>query len=80
MGKPVIANDHPEQRRVIQESKGGICVPYKKNAFSNAIIELVSKPDVSQKMGSAGKSYVRNNRTYSKIADNVEQTYQKLLI
>jgi len=80
MGKPVIANDHPEQRMVIQESKGGICVPYEVNAFSNAIIELASNPDVSLKMGAAGKNFVRNNRTYSSIANNVEQQYQKLLI
>ncbi len=27
MGKAVVANDHPEQKRVIEESGAGYCVP-----------------------------------------------------
>ena len=78
MGKPVVANDHPEQRKVIQESNAGICVPYDVKAFSDAIIELISSPNVCVSMGLAGREYVIKKRTYRSIANQVENTYQSL--
>jgi glycosyltransferase involved in cell wall biosynthesis len=78
MGKPVVANDHPEQKKVIQESKAGICVPYDVKAFSDAIIELILKPEVCKKMGIAGREYVIKKRTYKSIANSVEDTYKNL--
>lgn len=79
MGKPVVANDHPEQRKVIQESKGGICVPYEEIAFSNAINLLLDNPEICKKMGIAAQNYVKNHRTYSKIADDVELSYRTII-
>ncbi len=40
-GKPVVANDHPEQKRVIEESGAGICVAYDEDAFAAAILSLL---------------------------------------
>jgi glycosyltransferase involved in cell wall biosynthesis len=72
MGKAVVANDHPEQRLVISESKAGICVPYKKNAFAEAILHLLNHPKEAKKMGIRGREYVEKNRDYEQIADLVE--------
>ena len=79
LGKPVIANNHPEQSLVISTSKGGICVPYDIEAFASAIIDLASDPDMVKQMGKAGKKYVKNHRTYSIIANNIEHQYKDLL-
>ena len=33
LGRPVVANDHPEQRLVLEQSRAGLCVPYDESAF-----------------------------------------------
>lgn len=73
MGKAVVANDHPEQRRVLEESGGGICVPYTETAFAAAIVRLLENPGQAREMGERGRRYVRAHRVYSVIADAVEK-------
>lgn len=79
MGKAVVANDHPEQRLVIEESGGGICVPYEEEAFAKAIIELLKNPEKAKLMGERGRKYVEKYRSYSRIADIVESKYFEIL-
>jgi glycosyltransferase involved in cell wall biosynthesis len=78
MGKPVVANDHPEQRLVIDQSHGGYCVPYDEAAFAAAIIRLLESPEVAQQMGQRGRAYVLQHRSYPRIADIVEQQLLQL--
>lgn len=78
MGKAVVANDHPEQCHVIEESGAGISVPYDEQAFADALIELLNDPDRCHEMGVRGRDYVEKYRTYDRIADAVEQQYLKL--
>jgi glycosyltransferase involved in cell wall biosynthesis len=78
MGKPVVANDHPEQRKVIVESGGGICVAYDEAAFADAVVELLSNPDKASIMGRRGRRYVEEYRSYAVLADQVEQRYLEL--
>jgi glycosyltransferase involved in cell wall biosynthesis len=75
MARPVVANNHPEQQLVIEESGAGICVPWDETAFAVAISSLLKSPARADAMGEAGRSYVENNRDYPKIADAVEQRY-----
>lgn len=75
IGKPVVANDHPEQRMVISESGAGICVPYEEEAFAAAIVELLLDPVRARVMGEKGRRYVEGRRTYKVIADMVESRY-----
>ncbi len=78
LGKAVVANDHPEQRLVLEESQGGICVPWEEDAFAGAIVEILNDPDKARKMGELGREYVNQYRTYSHIADKVEAEYLKI--
>jgi glycosyltransferase involved in cell wall biosynthesis len=78
MGRPVVANDHPEQRLIIDESGGGICVSYLEEAFANAIIELLSKKKEAEYMGIKGRNYVEKYREYEYIADLVEKKYYEI--
>jgi len=75
MGKPVVANDHPEQRRVIEESGAGYCVPYEEQRFADAIVWLLEDPEAAQSMGQRGRRYVLEHRTYGAIAATVEQQF-----
>jgi glycosyltransferase involved in cell wall biosynthesis len=73
MGKAVVANDHPEQRRVIEESEAGYCVPYEEAAFAAAVVKLIEDPQQARLMGLRGRDYVLRHRSYAAIADRVEQ-------
>jgi Glycosyltransferase len=78
LGKAVVANDHPEQRLVIEESSGGICVPYDGQAFADAIIYLLQNPHHARQMGDCGHRYVVEHRNYEKISEVVELQYLKI--
>ena len=78
IGKAVVANDHPEQRLIIEESGAGICVPYQEKAFADAIVELLHHPARAEEMGKRGRSYVFKHRSYGKIADIVENQYLRI--
>ncbi len=72
MGKAVVANDHPEQRLVIEASGAGYCVPYEESAFAAAVVSLLRAPETSAMMGRRGRQYALEHRSYAKIADLVE--------
>ena len=78
MARPVVANDHPEQRLVINESQGGYCVPYDEQAFAEAIISILEDPNAAAEMGQRGRRYVEQKRDYKSIADKVEADYLRL--
>jgi glycosyltransferase involved in cell wall biosynthesis len=78
MGKAVVANDHPEQRLVIEESRAGYCVPYDERAFAAAIVKLLRSPESAKSMGRRGRQYVLAQRSYFKIADLVETALLKV--
>jgi glycosyltransferase involved in cell wall biosynthesis len=73
MGKAVVANDHPEQRRVIEASGAGYCVPYEESAFADAVVKLLRDPAAARLMGQNGRRYVLEHREYGVIAAEVEK-------
>jgi glycosyltransferase involved in cell wall biosynthesis len=73
MGKAVVANTHPEQQLLIEQSGCGYCVPYEENAFAEAIVRLVRAPQIARAMGERGRRYVIEHRSYSVIATGVER-------
>lgn len=79
MGKPVVANDHPEQRRVLEASGAGYCVPYDERAFADAVVKLLRDPELARLMGRRGRSYVLEHRAYPAIADAVEERLYKIV-
>ncbi|MEP7311773.1 MAG: glycosyltransferase [Pseudomonadota bacterium] len=72
LGKAVVANDHPEQRLVIEQSGGGFCVAWDEQRFADAIVTLLNDPALAERMGELGRTYVAEHRTYATIADAVE--------
>lgn len=80
LGKPVVANDHPEQSQIIAESGAGLCVEWSEQAFAKAIIQLLTNPEQAAEMGQRGPEWVRQHRTYDQIADQVYARYQAILL
>ena len=80
MEKPVVANDHPEQSRTIGESSGGLCTPYREDAFAKAIIEILQDPERGRVMGRRGRAFVEANRSYVRIAADVDEQLRKVAL
>lgn len=80
LGKPVVANDHPEQSLIIEQSNAGACVPWGASSFAEAIARIMQMPPAEQRaLGHRGRRWVEENRTYTKIANDLEQRYVSLL-
>lgn len=78
MGKAVVANDHPEQKLVLEQSGGGYCVPYEEVAFAQAVVDLLKQPALARAMGLRGRDYVTGFRSYRAIADGVESKLREV--
>jgi glycosyltransferase involved in cell wall biosynthesis len=79
LGRPVVANTHPEQSAVLEESRAGLCVEWSPEAFAAAFVALFAEPAAADEMGRRGREYVRSRRTYSAIAEKVAQDYARIL-
>jgi glycosyltransferase involved in cell wall biosynthesis len=80
LGLPVVANDHPEQRRVLRASRAGVCVPWGARHFARAVLWLLRHDAATRSaMGKRGQRWVIENRTYTHIADELERIYLELL-
>jgi len=78
IGRPVVVNDHPEQRQLVEASGGGLCVRFDEAEFATAIVELLRDPDTAEAMGARGRAYIEQNRDYGVIAEMVEAEYLRL--
>ena len=79
MGKAVVANDHPEQRLVLEESRGGYCVPWSESEFAQAVVKLLESPALAREMGARGRVYALQHRSYGRIADVVEREFFRIV-
>ena len=79
MGCPVIASNIPEQETLIRESGGGISVPYIKENFAEACLELIANPSRVQMMAESGRRYILENFSYQDMTVRLEQLYQTLI-
>src|SRR5712664_1668366 len=79
LGVPVVANDNPDQERILREGGGGLCVPLIAADFAAAISTLLVDEPQRRAMASSGQSYVRASRGYDVLAKLVADKYAELL-
>jgi len=79
MGLPVVANEHPEQKLVIDHSGAGLCTPFDAGLFADAVTRLLAEPDTRAAMAERGPAYAVRERAYSVIAQNLAATYRARL-
>ncbi len=79
MEKPVVANDHPDQRQVIEASGAGICTDFDTTRFADAVQTLLSDPKMRATMGACGKRYALAQRSYATIAHRLHGVYASFL-
>ena len=74
LGLPVVANDHPDQRAILRKTRAGVCVPWGARHFARGVRWLIARtPEERAEMGRRGRAYVERERTYARIADDVER-------
>jgi len=78
--KATVANDHPEQRQVLEDSGGGICTAYDEVAFASAIVKLLKNPQQAKAMGLAGYDYAMKHRTYTALAKELDRSYREQVL
>ena len=79
LGKPVVANDHPEQADVLEQSGAGIVCGWDEREFAAAIVELLRDPARRASMGAAGRRYVAEHRTHWAMVELVAGRYRQHL-
>jgi len=79
-GTPVVANKHPEQSKILDESQAGFAVEYDIDAFSEACIKLLSDAEDAKRRGRLGFEYVSKYRAYTILVDKLEKKYKSLLL
>ena len=79
-GLPVVASDFPLWREIINENACGITVnPKDSRAIKDALIELMSHPELLEKMGKSGKQCTRLKYNWSIESDKLIKAYQFIL-
>lgn len=80
MAKPVIANSEIfEHKKILEQSGGGILVPFASEAFAEALIEMLDNPERRAEMGRKGKEWIVKNRSYEVLARRLEEGLFELL-
>jgi glycosyltransferase involved in cell wall biosynthesis len=79
LGKPVVANDHPEQADVLRASEAGLVCAWDEREFAAAIVGLLTDPERCERMGAAGRRYVAEHRTHWAMVDLVAGRYRQHL-
>ena len=76
LGIPVVCNDNPDQQAVIEATGAGRCVAYTAREFAEAVVDILNL-EAAYRQASArrGKSYIRENRTYERIAQDLATAY-----
>jgi glycosyltransferase involved in cell wall biosynthesis len=80
LGIPAVASDIPEQRKVIQESGGGMCVPWNVAEFADGITSILNLTQSERcEMGQHGRAWVQKNRDFSILAAKVYEAFEGML-
>ena len=79
LGIPSVANDIPDQKLVVDESRAGLCAPMEASAFAAAVQRLLQDKALAAEFAKRGPAYVRSHRTYAILGRIVAETYTKIL-
>jgi glycosyltransferase involved in cell wall biosynthesis len=79
LGLPVVANDQPDQHKVLTESGAGLSVAMSVREFSAATLRILNNKALAAAMATAGPKYVKTLRSYALIGERVAGVYRRLL-
>lgn len=79
LGVPVVANEHPDHREVLETSGAGVLVPFTPEGFADGILQLLENPELAASMGRKGPGWVEQNRTFVRTAAVLEDIYIRII-
>ena len=79
LGIPCLGSDIPDQRFVLETSGAGLCVPMTVQDFVSSIEKLLADRSFASSLGERGLEFIKNERSYERIALNVAKQYHHLL-
>lgn len=79
MGRPVVANDHPDQREVLEASGAGLISDLSPEGFAEAIATLLSDKAAAESMAMRGPPWIAQHRSYAVHAELISSVYSKLV-
>lgn len=78
-GLPFIASDFPIWKKIVEESKAGICVnPKDMNSIKDAILWITNNPEEAQKMGRRGRDCVIKKYNWKNEEKKLCDLYKKI--
>ncbi len=77
-GKAIVATDLKTHNQILTNSVALLCPP-EKNAFANALRQLLSRPEMRLSLGMAAKQLADKNFTFEVFRNTLCQTYSRLL-
>lgn len=78
LGVPVLANDLPDQAWLLEQSGGGVSVPFEPQALATALLSMLADQEKLRSMGTQGQRFVMKNRSYARLAANLAGQYAAL--
>lgn len=79
LGMPVVANDNPDQVRVLEESGAGSLVGSSTQAMAEGLLGVLADPPAARARAAGGPAYIEAGRSYRVIAAAVAAQYRRLL-
>lgn len=78
-GKPVVATDNSDHDFVREHSAGILVDPENPEEVANAITSLLRNGELRERMGSNGRKYVLENRSWEAVAREVEEVINAVI-
>jgi len=79
-GRPVVGTQEtPEQKEILEASRGGIATPFDEQAYADAILALSLDRPRRLEAGRRGAEYMAKHRDYSILAASAENAYHEML-
>ena len=78
-GKPAVSFDVDGAREVVNEDTGRLIEPKNVEQLTAACAELIGKKDLRDRLGKAGREFVKEKFAPEKMVDTIEALYQRLL-
>jgi glycosyltransferase involved in cell wall biosynthesis len=78
-GKPVVSFDVDGAREVVNESTGRLIKPKNVEQLTKACAELIEDENLREKLGEAGREFVKEKFAPEVMVSKIEQVYNKLV-
>jgi len=77
--KPAVSFDVDCAREVVNETTGRLIEPKNVEQLTSACAELIANSELRDKLGRAGREFVKEKFTPEKMVDTIEALYRKLI-